>query len=179
MKNRYFSSRAFPARAGVVFCLCFFIGVRDRTAAQTTTPGAPPPTLTGSWPLRSKIEEHGVAPFAVWTTEAWGNVAGGLQQGGWWNSLLDFGVELDTAKLGWWQGGSFLVQAHWVQGLRNDVCFDDYTGGFNPVSSVMAGNHLRVFNLYYRQAWREEAVVLKPNRTQLLSHPRSRTPRRQ
>ncbi len=93
--------------------------------------------------------------------EVWGNVAGGLQRRGWWNSLLDFGVELDTAKLGWWEGGNFTVQAHWAQNLRNDICFDDYTGGFKPVSGIMAGDHWRIFNLHYRHAWRDDAVVLK------------------
>jgi porin len=111
--------------------------------------------------MRTKMEENGVTPFLEWTSEVWGNVSGGLKQGAWYNSLLDFGVELDTARLGWWPGGSFMIQAHWAQGLRNDLCFDDYTGGFNPVSSIMAGDHVRVFNLHYRHAWREETVVLK------------------
>ena len=129
--------------------------------AEEAATNAPPATLTGSWLARAKMEERGVAPFAVLTTEAWGNVAGGLQQGGWWNSLLDFGVELDTAKLGWWQGGSFMAQCHWVESSGSRGCFGEYTGAFNPVSGIMAGNQLRVFNLYYRQSWREDAVVLK------------------
>jgi porin len=131
------------------------------TLAEAAAMNESADTLTGPWWPRVKIEEGGVTPFAVWTTEAWGNVAGGLQRAGWWNSLLDFGVELDTAKLGWWPGGSFMVQAHWAQSLRRDACFEDDTGGFNPVSSIMAGDHLRVFNLYYRHAWHDGAVVLK------------------
>jgi porin len=135
-------------------------GLASAPAEEAATE-APPATLTGSWLTRAKMEERGVAPFAVLTTEVWGNVAGGLQHGGWWNSLLDFGVELDTATLGWWQGGNFMVQAHWVENSQSDKCFSDYTGTFNPVSSIMAGNQLRVFNLYYRQSWREDAAVLK------------------
>ena len=99
--------------------------------------------------------------FAILTAEAWGNVAGGLEQRGWVNSLLDFGIELDTAKLGWWVGGRFLAQMYWVANLHDDGCFDDYVGGVNPVSSVMAGDQLRVFNLHYRHSWRDDAVVLK------------------
>jgi porin len=149
-----------PARS-IQAAALVLAGAAATAATADAATNEPPDTLTGSWSLRAKIEERGVTPFAVWTTEVWGNVAGGLQRHGWWNSLLDFGVELDTAKLGWWEGGSFMAQAHWVQNSRNDVCFDGFSGGFNPVSSVMAGDHLRIFNLHYRHAWRDEAVVLK------------------
>ncbi len=148
--------------SGTIRCLAFAVvhglngALTEKVLADSGTDA-----LTSSWNARASLQDSGVAPFAIWTTEGWGNVAGGLQRRGWWNSLLDFGVELDTAKLGWWEGGNFMVQAHWVQNLRNDVCFDDYTGGFNPVSSVMAGDHWRAFNLHYRHAWHDEAVVLK------------------
>jgi hypothetical protein len=130
-----------------IFSLALLVGAARRhlLCAQ---PDANP-SLTGGWAGRGQLAEHGVVPFAEWTTEAWGNVAGGRNTGAWWNSLLDFGVALDTPRLGWWEGGRFMVQAHWVQNLRNDICFDEYTGAFNPVSGVMAGDHLRVFNLYY------------------------------
>jgi porin len=118
-------------------------------------------TLTGHWLPREKLEDAGVAPFAKLTTEAWGNVAGGLEQRGWQNSLLDFGIKLDTAKLGWWQGGEFMAQAHWVENIRSSATFSDYTGGFNPVSGTMAGDHFRVYNLYYRHAWSDDAVAVK------------------
>jgi porin len=122
----------------------------------------PPPTaLTGVWAPRREFEAAGVAPFAVLTVEGWGNVDGGLERGGWWNTLLDFGCELDTAKLGWWEGGRFMVQAHWVVNRDHESCFEDYTGAFNPASGVMAGDHVRIFNLYYQHSWREDAVVLK------------------
>lgn len=145
-------------RTGIILHLVFSASA---LCAQDAEPETPPASLTGGWSGRMKLEDHGVTPFATLTGEAWGNVSGGLQQRGWANSLLDFGVELDTGKLGWWQGGTFLVQAHWVENLRNDVCFSDYTGGFNPVSNIEAGDHLRVFNLFYRHSWRDDAVVLK------------------
>ncbi|HWI56008.1 MAG TPA: carbohydrate porin, partial [Bacillota bacterium] len=52
-------------------------------------------------------------------------------------------------------------QAHWVENSSRQGSFAEDTGAINPVSGMMAGNHLRVFNLYYRQSWREETVVLK------------------
>lgn len=124
--------------------------------------GAPAPeTLTGAWSERARLEASGVRPFALLTAEGWGNVAGGLRPGAWYNHLLDFGVELDTAKLGLWSGGSLLVQFFWVQNARDDASFADDTGASNPVSNIMAANHFRVYNLWYRQAWREETFVIK------------------
>jgi porin len=128
---------------------------------QEVPAGTMSDALTGAWSARAKLADRGVAPFAVLSTEVWGNVAGGLEQHAWWNSLLEFGFELDTTKLGWWPGGSFMVQANWVENAPSHGCFDDYTGGFNPVGGIMAGDQIRMYNLFYRQSWRDDLVVLK------------------
>lgn len=128
---------------------------------EESTPDVVATALTGAWRSRIHLEEHGVNPFAILTMEGWGNVAGGLEQRGWGSSLLDFGVELDTAKLGWWQGGLFQVQAHWMWNLSGHAQFAETTGAFNPVSSIDAGDRLRVFNLHYRHSWMEDRLVVK------------------
>jgi porin len=137
------------------------ISFMDINTAQGEEAENPPDTLTGEWRARRQLETNGVAPFAELTTEVWGNVAGGWQTGGWWNQLLDFGAELDTAKLGWWQNGRFMVDFHWVRNSRADACFVDDTGACNPVSGIMAANHFRVFNLYYQHAWAGEKFQIK------------------
>lgn len=118
-------------------------------------------TLTGGWSQRTRLENAGVRPFADLTTEVWGNIDGGLQTGIWWNQLLDFGMELDFAKIGGLEGGRFMMQCHWVGNSQKDRTFSDYTGASNPVSGIMAGDHFRFYNLYYRQAWREDLIVVK------------------
>lgn len=118
-------------------------------------------TLLGPASLRNRIEERGVKPFAVWTVDALHNVDGGVQQRGWWTSLLDFGIEVDTEKVGWWSAGRFMAQAHWVQNSRSSVLADNHAGAFNPLSATMASDHVRVFNLHYSHTWREETVFLK------------------
>lgn len=133
----------------------------DGMVAQEAGTGREPDTLTGRCIARMKLEETGVEPCVVLTSEAWGNVAGGLKTGTWFGQLLDLGVRLDTAKLGWWDGGNFFVQAHWVMHAGSSCCFDNFTGAFNPVSSIMAGDQFRVFNLHYRHAWGADSVVLK------------------
>lgn len=129
--------------------------------SQTNEAATPSDTLTGKWSVRMQLEEKGIQPFATLTSEVWGNAAGGLKTGAWYDQLLDFGFQLDTAKLGWWDGGSFFVQAHWVEHSGGASCFEEYTGAFNPVSSIMAGDQLRIFNLYYQQVWDNDAILLK------------------
>jgi porin len=137
------------------------LAVACSAAAVQADEANPPDTLTGAWTSRMKLEAKGINPFAVWTTEGWANTMGGVHRGGWWNNLLEFGVELDTAKLGWWEGGRFLVEAHWVCNLRNDETLEDMTGAFNPASGIMAAEHFRVFNLFYQHVWGEDRVVVK------------------
>ena len=121
---------------------------------------AAPTTLTGGWSARTKLASHGVAPFATLTGEFWGNAAGGLQTGAQGDTQLDFGVQLDTAKLGGWPGGSFLAEFHWLQ-IFGHGCFAEKTGAANPVSGLIAADHFRLFNLYYRQSWKNDAVIFK------------------
>ncbi len=111
--------------------------------------------------IRSEIEDRGVVPFATFVGEGWANVHGGVDQGAWYNHLLDFGVELDTARLNWWEGGLFVVQFHWVSHAGKGSCFEDRTGVFNPVSNISAKDHFRIYNLYYAHEWRDGAVSLK------------------
>lgn len=155
------AARQVSVPAGAALCLCLLAALQVRTEEAAAPEPEPASTLLGQWGPRAKLEAAGVAPFAQWTTEGWGNAAGGLARRGWWNSLLDFGFELDMEKLGWWQGGHFMAQVYWVSNSHREGCFDDYAGGVNPVSGIMAGDQLRVFNLHYRQVWGEETTVLK------------------
>ena len=134
----------------MIVCLSFALAGYTSSAQDSA--------LLGAWGVRQKLAAQGVEPYAVLTSEVWGDVSGGLKTGAWYDHLLDFGVRLDTAKLGWWNNGSFLVQAHWVQHIGEGDCFGEHTGAFNPVSGIMAGNQIRVFNLYYRQSWRVQTL---------------------
>jgi len=118
-------------------------------------------TLSGRWIQRKRIEKTGIHPFARFTTEFWGDVDGGVKTGYRWNQLLDFGADIDLEKLGGWKGARIMAQGHWVQNSRRTGSFSDYTGASIPISGIAAHDHLRVYNLYYRQAWMEDAFVFK------------------
>ena len=146
-------------RSAIVFAYLF--SIENVCRGQDATGQTQPDSLTGGWNSRIELQNTGIIPFAVLTDEVWGNAAGGLKTGLWWDQLLDFGVGLDTAKLGWWPGGSFMVQFHWLKNKSDDGSFADDTGAANPVSSIMAADHFRVFNLYYRQAWKDDTFAVK------------------
>lgn len=55
----------------------FFLLAGARSAQD-----AAPYVLTGRWGVRKKPKASGLNPFATLTSEAWGNVGGGLQQRG-------------------------------------------------------------------------------------------------
>lgn len=117
--------------------------------------------LIDHWPPRARLEEAGIHPFGTLTGDVWDLAAGGRQTGAHGDTLLDFGVALDTAKLGWWPGGRFLIQGHWLQNEGGPACFSANTGAADPPGNLMAENHLRLFNLCYRQSWADDTVVLK------------------
>lgn len=102
------------------------------------------------------MSSHAAPPIRASLTatgELWRTVSGGLQVGTRWNTLVDFSVELDTGSLGAWRDGAFVAQVHWVENQESDPCVGDYAGAVNPISGLMAADHLRVFNLHYRHAW--------------------------
>lgn len=102
-----------------------------------------------------------VQPSATVTGELWDNVSGGLHSGSHWNTLVDLGLTFDLARLGGPANGSFFAQLHWVENRHNSSDFGEHTGTANPVGSIMAADHLRVFNFYYRQEWSDGRFALK------------------
>ena len=50
------------------------------------------PSLTGDWGgLRTRLDERGVAPYAIYSVEGFGTVRGGSPNGADWTSELEFG----------------------------------------------------------------------------------------
>src|SRR6516165_7281986 len=64
--------------------------------------------LTGDWNgVRPLLSAHGFAPYLTYTASFWANLSGGRQTGVQPNGYLDFGLEVDLAKLGAWEGLGF------------------------------------------------------------------------
>jgi carbohydrate-selective porin OprB len=69
--------------------------------------------LTGDWNgIRPLLEADGFRPYLTYTGTLWSNLAGGLHTGVRVNGYLDFGLEIDLAKLGTWDGLGFHADFH-------------------------------------------------------------------
>ena len=117
--------------------------------------------LTGDWNgVRPLLNEHGFAPYLTYTGTFWANLAGGRQTGVEPNGYLDFGLEVDLAKLGAWEGLGFHIDFHWWQG---DEPTKKLIGGLlaMALSDWEAASTFRVFNIYLRQALDGDRWVFK------------------
>lgn len=119
--------RGFALLAGAVFALVMAMGAEPVGATDTITSSL---TATG---------------------ELWQNTAGGLSREGCWNTLVDAVAQIDGPRFGAPKTGMVVAQVHWVANRRSDVGFAGATGAFNAVSGTMASDHVRIFNLHYRQ----------------------------
>jgi porin len=124
-------------------------------AAVCATSLAPTPVAANAAPAAT------FRPSLTVTGELWQNVRGGASRGGWWNTLVELGAELDLATPGGPAGSSVTAQAHWVENRDTHHCFAETTGAANPASGLMAGAQVRLYNFHYRQKWSDDAVALK------------------
>ncbi len=118
--------------------------------------------LSAALPLWAAGPESGAAtPSLTVTGELWHNAGGGQRTGSDWNTLVDAGLAVDLARLGGPADSSLFAQVLWVANRDAEAGFGDRTGAANPASGIMAGDGLRVFNLFYRQTWGDDRFALK------------------
>ncbi len=106
---------------------------------------------------RTQLNDAGWTPFATLYAELWGNVHGGVRKGMTDDFMLSFGAEADLQKIAGWQGGALRVSANYVQGTRPN----HNTGAFESPTFLDASDHIRLYNLYFRQKLWDDQVTLK------------------
>src|SRR5262245_61377536 len=117
--------------------------------------------LTGNWNgIRPLLSAHGFEPYLTFNGQVWSKLAGGHATGVRVNGYLDFGLEIDLAKVGAWDGLGLHADFHWWQGRRPTSTL---IGGVlaMALSDWEAASTLRVFNLYVRQAFDGDRFVIK------------------
>src|SRR5579862_2268708 len=117
--------------------------------------------LTGNWNgVRPLLSADGFQPYLTYTGLMWSNLNGGSDTGAQVNGYLDFGADVDLAKLGAWDGFGFHADFHWWQGTRPT---QQLIGGVvaMALSGWEAANAFRVYNLYLRQAFEDDRWVIK------------------
>jgi porin len=146
---------------GRLATLAVWLGAAHGTPADAQTPALERQYLTGDWNgVRPLLSEHGFQPYLTYTGTMWANVNGGRETGMRFNGYLDFGADIDLAKLGAWDGLGFHADFHWYQG---DGPTKHLIGGdlAQALGDWEAAATFRVFNLYVRQALADDRVVIK------------------
>ncbi len=119
------------------------------------------PTLTGDGRgVRPALSARGVDLSLTYTGTVWGNLAGGRETGVGANGYLDLELEIDLAKLGTWDGLALHADFHWWQGGRPTR---ELIGGVTAMalSGWEAAATLRVYDLYLRQAFADDHILVK------------------
>lgn len=105
------------------------------------------PRAWAAWP--SAFAQHGVEISGSMTGLWIGDVAGGMRQGGVYNTLGFLSAQSDLAKLtGWWQGGRAFVNGAWIRGGSVSSSF---VGDALVVSNLDGFDSIRLY-----QAWLEQ-----------------------
>jgi len=118
-------------------------------AVETPPPSwAEGPALTGDWGgVRTRLADHGFAPYAIYSVEGFGVAGKGIDDGADWTSVLEFGFDVDTQKLVGLPGGSLHASALWIEGTDPS----ERVGNLNTISSLSAPAAARLYQLWYKQ----------------------------
>lgn len=105
------------------------------------------------WPaLRDGAASSGIHPFVIYTGEFFGNVHGGIERGGVWEGVLDFGVEIDMEAFAGVKGGALFMAGEWIEG---EDPTESLVGDFNAVSNIAGFNTVRFLQGWYGQSFGE------------------------
>ena len=128
-------------------------------AGMTNLPWMKWDLATGDWNLnRPLLEKNGVVFTTTYTSQVWGNVAGGNRSGATYTGLLQFGTEIDFEKLAGWRGLTFNTEWIWICGGNATT---ELTGGLFPASGIEGPNGLRALDLWLQQKFFDDALTLR------------------
>jgi porin len=114
---------------------------------------------TGDWNRnRPTFEDGGFKFFTTYTSQVWGNVAGGVQRGATYTGLLEFGAELDFEKIAGWKGATFNTTWIWINGGNSTTSL---VGGLFPASGYEAPNGFRALDLWFQQKFFSDVLTLR------------------
>ncbi|MBV8398450.1 MAG: carbohydrate porin [Acetobacteraceae bacterium] len=132
--------------------------------AQPPSPEAP----TGFWEranllddlfgVRTSLAAYGISLGLQNTVDLFGNVTGGIKQGVAANGLAQFGIGLDTERAFGWGGGTFNASGLWIYGPNFN---EGYLGTLQTVSDLIASPTVRLWELWYQQAFQGGRIDVK------------------
>ncbi len=128
-------------------------------ADDNTPPSYADTTITGDWSgFRKRLHDDGVTITITQTSDALGNVSGGLRTGTAYDGVLQMQGDFDMDRLTGWTGGKVHISGYVIQGqgLSNkDI------GNLLTVTSVEADPGVRLGEFYISQSLLNNTVTIK------------------
>ena len=135
-------------------------------ASADPSDGIPVPSIATSLPdngdpagVRKWLSERGVTYGVVYTSEALGNVSGGIRQGALYGGKLETAVSANLEKLIGWQGLSFFsnaFQIHRTSGPR-----DEHFTSMITISNIEAFSSTRLSELWFEQKFFDDRFSVR------------------
>ncbi len=103
--------------------------------------------------LREWLNKYGVSLNILETSEALGNVSGGINRGAEYDGLTQFSLQLDTQRAFHWYGGTFNASGLQIHGqnLSADILYTLQTA-----SGIESNRATRLWELWYDQKFDKE-----------------------
>jgi porin len=106
-------------------------------------------TLTGDWGgLRTGLADSGVTFGLQEQSELWGNVTGGLRQGGAYDGLLTASLAIDLHQAVGWEGANLFVNGFQIQGVGPTPLL---VGALQSISNIEAAASVKLYDLWFEQ----------------------------
>jgi porin len=136
--------------------------------AATNTPAAQPSKLVsflmqdyllGDWDGgRTYLSHHGVDFEFFYIGSLPSNLSGGLKTGSVYDGLFAMLLDLNSEKLGLYDGGQLHVSSLWINGHPFSA---NYVGDLNRVNLVDLPHAFRLWELWYQQKMFDDTLSLK------------------
>ena len=139
--------------------LCTTVGSLAQDEARQPEPWTKWDLASGDWDRnRPLVQYRGATLISTYTSQVWGNVAGGLQRGATYFGVLQFGAVLDFEKMFGWHGASFNTTWLWNAGGSPTT---DLTGALFPSSGTESPGGFRALDLWLQQEMFDEALTVR------------------
>ena len=113
----------------------------------------------GNWAgTRSSMENNGITAEAVLTTDFLYNTKGGIEEDGTILGNFDLTFELDTAKAGWWENGTFFLA--FLGNFNSGRAMSGIVGDAQLTSHIDTGEAFKVYEAWYEQTFKDDGLSL-------------------
>jgi len=108
--------------------------------------------------LRTLLGDYGISIGLQNALEAWTNATGGIKRGASGDGLATLTLGLDTRKALGWQGGTFNLS---LLGIYGPNFSQGYLGNLQTASGIAAAPTVRLWELWYQQAFLDGRMDVK------------------